>query len=84
MGRPHRGAPPGFIGLTGASAKINKKQAWIEVGPGGVTIGRGAGANPVEVNDTPLGRGTQVTVTDFPARLSLSNGELNLVLERAD
>jgi Protein of unknown function (DUF3662) len=80
VGRPHPGAPPGFISLTGAGAKINKQQLWLApVASGGVRIGRLAAANPVHVGGEALGPGEERTVT-APAEIALSRGELVLTL----
>jgi len=79
-GRPHPGAPPGFISLTGASAKINKQHLWLApLASGGVRIGRPASANPVHVGGEVLAPGEERTVI-APVEIALSRGELVLAL----
>jgi hypothetical protein len=85
LGRPHPGAPAGFVSLTGASAKINKQQLWLTPiaggggGAGAVRIGRLASANPVHVGGAALAPGEERMVTT-PAEIALSRGELVLTL----
>ncbi len=82
LGRPHPGAPEGFVALAGASAKINKQQLWIATAPGGVRVGRPAAANPVHVNGEALAPGGELAVTvAAPLSIALSRGELVLTLE---
>jgi len=81
LGRPHASAPPQFVALTGASARVNKQQLWIVAGPDALRIGRLADANPVHVNGTQLAAGAEVTVA-APVELSLSRGELTLTITR--
>lgn len=82
IGRPHAGPPAGFVPLTGASTRISKQQAWLIPGPGGVVVGRPERANPVEVGGALVPPGQEVRVTALPAELSLSRGELVLLLSR--
>lgn len=82
VGRPHAGAPPSFIALTGAGAKVNKQQMSIAVAGGAVRIGRLAGANPVQVNGVALAAGDETTVA-LPAEVVLSRGELALSVRGA-
>jgi hypothetical protein len=82
LGRPHTGETPGFVPLTGASTKINKRQVWIEAEGGGAVIGRLSDANPVEVNGRLLQAGGQIDVDTLPAEISLSSGELVLTVDR--
>ena len=84
LGRAHTGEAPGFVALTGASTKINKRQVWIEAEDGGAVIGRLSDANPVEVNGRLLQAGGQIDVEKLPAEISLSSGELRLTVERLD
>jgi hypothetical protein len=84
MGRPHKPASPGFVPLTGASAKINKRQLWIEAGAGGVIIGRFSEANPVQVAGRLIQSGGQIAVDRFPLDVTLSNGEMSLTIHRVD
>lgn len=84
LGRPHQPAADGFVGLSGANAKINKKQLWIEAGAGGVIIGRFSEANPVEVAGRLIQSGGQIAVDRFPVDVSLSNGEMNLKIHRVE
>lgn len=84
LGRPHQPASPGFVALNGASAKINKRQLWIEAGAGGVIIGRFSEANPVEVAGRLIQSGGQIAVDRFPVDVSLSNGEMNLTIHRVE
>ena len=84
LGRPHQPASDGFVGLSGATAKINKKHLWIEAGAGGVIIGRFSEANPVEVAGRLIQTGGQIAVDRFPVDVSLSNGEMNLTIHRVE
>jgi hypothetical protein len=84
LGRPHQPPADGFVGLSGANAKINKKQLWIEAGAGGVIIGRFSEANPVEVAGRLIQSGGQIAVDRFPVDVSLSNGEMNLKIHRVE
>lgn len=84
MGRPHKPASPGFVALTGASTKINKRQLWIEAGAGGVIIGRFSEANPVQVAGRLIQSGGQIAVDRFPLDVTLSNGEMSLTIHRVD
>jgi hypothetical protein len=84
LGRSHRAASPGFVALTGASARINKRQLWIEAGAGGVIIGRFSEANPVQVAGRLIQSGGQIAVDRFPLDVSLSNGEMNLTIHRIE
>jgi hypothetical protein len=82
LGRPHQPATPGFVPLTGAANKINKRHVWIEAGGGGVIIGRFSEANPVEVAGRLVQQGGQIAVDSFPVQVSLSNGEMKLTIDR--
>jgi hypothetical protein len=84
LGRPHKPASPGFVALTGASTKINKRQLWIEAGAGGVIIGRFSEANPVQVGGRLIQSGGQIAVDRFPLDVTLSNGEMSLTIHRVD
>lgn len=84
LGRPHQPASPGFVPLTGAAGKINKRQLWIEAGGGGVIIGRFSEANPVEVAGRLVQQGGQIAVDSFPVSVSLSNGEMKLTIDRVE
>jgi hypothetical protein len=84
LGRPHQPASPGFVPLTGAASKINKRQLWIEAGGGGVIIGRFSEANPVEVGGRLVQQGGQIAVDRFPVQVTLSNGEMALTIDRLD
>lgn len=84
LGRPHQPASPGFVPLTGAAGKINKRQLWIEAGGGGVIIGRFSEANPVEVAGRLVQQGGQIAVDRFPVQVKLSNGEMNLTIDRLE
>jgi hypothetical protein len=79
LGRPHVGAPAGFVALTGASAKINKQQLWIAPTAAGVRVGRMAAGNPVHVNGAAIAAGEEVLVSG-PLEIALSRGELVLTL----
>ncbi len=83
LGRPHPGAPAGFLALGGATAKINKQQLWLALVPGSqplaVRVGRLAAANPVTVGGHALAPGEERTVT-APVEIALSRGELVLAL----
>jgi hypothetical protein len=83
LGRPHDGAPPGFVPLVGAGATVNKVQAWIEVQRDGVRIGRLSQANPVQVDGRVLQPGGDVDVARGAVVLRLSNElEISVALER--
>jgi hypothetical protein len=84
LGRPHPAPSAGFVPLSGASSKINKRQLWVEADEDGALIGRLSDANPVEVNGRLLQAGGQISIEDFPAQISLSSGELTLTLERIE
>jgi hypothetical protein len=81
VGRPHAEAPPRFVGLTGASAKISKRHFWIAAGPGAVRIGRLAEANPVHVGGQLLAPSQEMDLA-LPAEISLSHGELIVTVRR--
>ena len=80
-GRPHPDAPPQFVSLTGAGAKVNKQHFWIAVGTATVRIGRLPAANPVHVDGRSLAAGEEVEVTP-PCELALSHGDLAITLRR--
>jgi hypothetical protein len=84
LGRPHQPSSPGFVPLTGAAGKINKRHLWIEGGGGGVIIGRFTGANPVEVAGRLVQQGGQIAVDKFPVQVTLSNGEMKLTIDRVE
>lgn len=85
FGRPHPAPTRGFVPLTGAGTKINKRQLWIEAGgDGDAIIGRVSDANPVEVNGRLLQAGGQISIDEYPAEISLSSGEMTLRLERLE
>jgi hypothetical protein len=81
VGRPHPEAPPQFVGLAGAGAKVNKQHFWIAVTPTAVRVGRLANANPVHVNGRALGAGEELEVA-LPAEISLSRGDLLVTVRR--
>jgi FHA domain-containing protein len=84
FGRPHKGSSPGFVPLTGAGTKINKRQLWVESGGGGVIVGRFSEANPVEVSGRLVQPGGQIAVNRFPVEVTLSNGEMKLTIDRVE
>jgi len=84
LGRPHTPSSPGFVPLTGAASKINKRHLWIEGGGGGVIIGRFSEANPVEVAGRLVQKGGQIAVDKFPVQVTLSNGEMKLTIDRVE
>ena len=75
VGRPHPDAPPRFIALTGAGAKVNKQHFWVAATPTTVRVGRFAKANPVHVNGQSIAGGEEVDVP-LPCEISLSHGDL--------
>jgi len=79
VGRPHPDAPPRFIALTGAGAKVNKQHFWLAATSSAVRVGRFAKANPVHVNGRALAGGEEVEVA-LPAEISLSHGDLVLTV----
>jgi hypothetical protein len=84
FGRPHKGSSPGFVPLTGAGTKINKRQLWVESGGGGVIVGRFSEANPVEVSGRLVQPGGQIAVNRFPVEVTLSNGDMKLTIDRVE
>jgi Protein of unknown function (DUF3662) len=84
FGRPHKAPSPGFVPLTGAGTKINKRQLWVEAGGGGVIVGRFSEANPVEVAGRLVQPGGQIAVDRFPVDVTLSNGEMKLTIDRVE
>lgn len=81
VGRPHPEAPPQFVALSGAGAKVNKQHFWIAVGKESVRIGRLATANPVHVDGVPLAASEERDLVP-PVEISLSRGDLVLALRR--
>lgn len=79
LGRPHAGAPPSFVALAGAGAKINKQQLWLALAGATLRIGRLAAGNPVQVNGAPLAAGAETAVA-LPVELVLSRGELTVTV----
>lgn len=82
LGRPHPEAPQPFIALTGANLRINRRHLSIENQADGVVVTRLTEANPVQVAGRLIQPGGRFHVRDLPATLSLSNGELEVRLER--
>ncbi len=82
VGRPHAEPPENFVPLTGASQRINSYQLTIENGSPGVVITRPVRANPVQVGGRLIQAGGKLSVAEFPLRISLSNDDLILGLER--
>ena len=80
-GRPHAGAPAGFVSLTGAGAKVNKQHLWLALGATSVRVGRFPTSNPVHVNGQAVAAGHDVEAP-LPAEVSLSRGDLVLVVRR--
>jgi hypothetical protein len=81
VGRPHAEAPPQFIALTGAGAKVNKQHFWIVASGTSARIGRFAKANPVHVNGQPIAAGEDLEVA-LPAEVSLSRGDFIVTVQR--
>jgi hypothetical protein len=79
VGRPHPDAPPRFISLIGAGAKVNKQHAWIAATNVKLRVGRFAKANPVHVNGQAVGAGEEIE-TNLPAEISLSHGDMVLTV----
>lgn len=82
LGRPHPGAPPRFVALEGASARINKLQLELTLGASSVTVHRLPAANPVEVAGEAVRAGAELEAK-LPVKISLSKGDLVLSLSRA-
>lgn len=82
VGRPHPGAPSGFVALAGAGPKVNKHHFWIAVGHQGIRVGRPAAANPVHVNGQALAAGQELEIA-LPAEISLSRGDLVVTAKRS-
>ena len=83
LGRPHPNPVGNFIALTGASKRINSRQLAIESAGDGVVISRHEGANPVQIAGRLLQPGRRMTVRSLPVEISLSSGELSLVISQA-
>lgn len=81
VGRPHAGAPGGFIALTGASNRINSAQFHIETNEEGVVISRPVRSNPVKVGGRNLQPGGRMVITGPSVDIELSNGEMVVTLE---
>jgi hypothetical protein len=82
VGRPHASAPSNFIALEGAGPTINKQHLSITAGPDHLRIVRLPSANPVSVGDHALAAGGAAKGS-APLRITLSKGDLVLVLSRA-
>lgn len=80
FGRPHDGAPSGFISLTGAPDVVSRTHAWVEVGAAGIRIGR-IGQNPVRVENRPLAHGGDIELTLASARILLGES-FEVLVER--
>lgn len=83
LGRPHEGAPPGFLPLLGADAHVNRVQLHLIIEGERVAVHRPPDANPVVVDGAPLAPGAKLALERLPASLALSGGALTLRLERA-
>jgi hypothetical protein len=59
---------------------VNKRQVFVEATDAGAVIGRLPSANPVQVNGRLLQKGGQLPAAALPAEISLSDGEVTLVL----
>jgi hypothetical protein len=81
VGRPHDGAPPQFVALTGAGSTVNKQHCSVVAGASTVRIGRFPKANPVHVNGVAVNAGEELEVP-LPAEVSLSRGDFVLTLSR--
>ncbi len=81
VGRPHKDAPPGFVSLEGAGARISRIHLAIENAASGIVISRLAGANPVEVEGRSLSQGGDLRVDALPVDIALSNREMLLQLK---
>ena len=84
VGRPNPKAPERFIALLGASRKINSYQMALENTGDAVVIARPVKANPVQVAGRLVQPGGKLRVSKLPVKISLSNGEMILELERPD
>lgn len=82
VGRPHGNNTDNFVGLTGASNRINSYQLTIENGRDSVVIARPVEANPVQVGNRLVQPGGKIFVENLPVQISLSNGEMTLRLNR--
>jgi hypothetical protein len=73
------------IPLAGASTRVSSRAFWIEAKEEGATIGRfdHETANAVQVKGELLMRGGEIWVYEFPATIRLTNGEMELSLERS-
>lgn len=80
VGRAHSGQPERFVPLAGVSTRISKQHVWILPDPAGVSVGRFASANPVEVDGKLVTRGQRALLVRLPVEISLSRGELVLAL----
>ena len=84
VGRSHGGNPDKFIELTGATNRINGYQLTIENARDGAVITRPAQANPVQVGNRLVQSGGKISVERLPVKISLSNGEMVLDLNRVN
>lgn len=82
IGRAHPDAGADHLALPGVSPRINRRQAWLLVEGESAEVGREAGdANPVAVAGRALAPGEK-TSEKLPFELTLSGGELKLVVQR--
>lgn len=84
LGRPHDQPQGSFVALTGASARVSRRQAWVEPQVEGAQVGRLKDANPVVVNGQLLQPGGSIAVDGYPVHIDLSSGDLGLTLHRPD
>lgn len=82
IGRPHPGAPLGFVPLQGADSRVNRVQLQISADADAVTFVRPDDANPVQVDGALISRGARLVVVLLPVTITLSAGALTLRLER--
>lgn len=80
VGRPHAEPVGAFVPLVGVGPRVNKRQVFVEATDAGAVIGRLPSANPVQVNGRLLQKGGQLPAAALPAEISLSDGEVTLVL----
>lgn len=82
VGRPRSEPTERFISLSGASRRISSYHMTLENVGDAVVIVRPVKANPVQVAGRLIQPGGKLRVSNLPVKISLSNGEMLLQLER--
>lgn len=82
VGRPSAKPAERFVPLTGASRRISSFHMTLENAGDAVVIVRPVKANPVQVGGRLIQPGGKLRLSKLPVKISLSNGEMLLDLER--